>query len=197
MVPWQEPWAGDIYSGSWKSIGPARIQIKGSVTHQPYKGKQIFSPCWCRCILWTCVLGGKRITCCRGRGTEVVKALVLVAAPLLLHKLKRVSRGDLKGERKFLLMTLRSRRCESRKRKHIWKLVVWKWIILGVIPFCSCRAWARPRGDTPGTSHWCWEDGGGDQNTEEAQLMRESQPCFTTWPANNTEKLVIGLCLCR
>lgn len=43
MVPWQEPWAGDIYSGSWKSIGPARIQIKGSVTHQPYKGKQIFS----------------------------------------------------------------------------------------------------------------------------------------------------------
>lgn len=122
MVPWQEPWAGDIYSGSWKSIGPARIQIKGSVTHQPYKGKQIFSLSWCRCILWTCVLGGKQITCWRGRGTEVVKALVLVAAPLLLHKLKRVSRGDLKGERKFLLMTLRSRRCESRKRKHIWKL---------------------------------------------------------------------------
>lgn len=115
MVPWQEPWAGDIYSGSWKSIGPARIQIKGSVTHQPYKGKQIFSLCWCRCILWTCVLGGKQITCWRGRGTEVVKALVLVAAPLLLHKLKRVSRGDLKGERKFLLMTLRSRRVNQEK----------------------------------------------------------------------------------
>lgn len=45
MVPWQEPWAGDIYSGSWMSIGPARIQIKGSVTHQPYKGKQIFKVC--------------------------------------------------------------------------------------------------------------------------------------------------------
>lgn len=44
-VPWQEPWAGDIDSGSWKSIRPAGVQVKGPVTHQPCGREQISEMC--------------------------------------------------------------------------------------------------------------------------------------------------------
>lgn len=44
------------------------------------------------------MLGGEKLTCRRGCGVEFVQALVTVAAPLLLHKLQRVSRGDLREE---------------------------------------------------------------------------------------------------
>lgn len=41
---------------------------------------------------------GGGLTCGGGRGVEVVQALVFVAAPLLLHKIQGVSRGDLQEE---------------------------------------------------------------------------------------------------
>lgn len=42
------------------------------------------------------------LTCGGRRGVEAVQALASVAAPLLLHKLQGVSRGDLWGRRKPL-----------------------------------------------------------------------------------------------
>lgn len=44
------------------------------------------------------MLGGEGLTRSGGCGVEVVQALVFVAAPLLLHKLQGVSRGDLREE---------------------------------------------------------------------------------------------------
>lgn len=44
-VPWQEPWAGHIDSGSWESIGPAGVKVKGPVTHQPCSGEQTCELC--------------------------------------------------------------------------------------------------------------------------------------------------------
>lgn len=41
MVPWQEPRTRHIDSGSRKSIWPAGIQVKGPVTHKPWRGEQI------------------------------------------------------------------------------------------------------------------------------------------------------------
>lgn len=45
------------------------------------------------------MLGIEGLTCGGGRGIEVVQALVFVAAPLLLHKLQGVSRGELQEEK--------------------------------------------------------------------------------------------------
>lgn len=48
------------------------------------------------------ILGIEGLTCGGGRGIEVVQALVFVVAPLLLHKLQGVSRGELQEEKNLL-----------------------------------------------------------------------------------------------
>lgn len=59
-VPWQEPWAGHIDSGSWESIRPAGVQVEGPVTHQPCSEEQSFEICalgslWVRLCSFYCM----------------------------------------------------------------------------------------------------------------------------------------------
>lgn len=47
------------------------------------------------CSSLSSLWGEMGLTCGMGRGVEIVKALVLVAAPFLLHKFQGVGREDL------------------------------------------------------------------------------------------------------